>query len=89
MEGVAAAALSAAVWLLADIIAGHPYSHPLIPFWNALVRFGFFIIIALLMAKLKTAFSDQAKLIVQLEEALANIRTLSGLLPMCAWCKNI
>ena len=25
----------------------------------------------------------------RIQEALAEIKTLSGLLPMCAWCKNI
>jgi PAS domain S-box-containing protein len=32
---------------------------------------------------------DREKLIVQLKAALANVKTLSGLLPMCAWCKRI
>jgi PAS domain S-box-containing protein len=32
---------------------------------------------------------DREKLIVQLKDALANVKTLSGLLPMCAWCKRI
>jgi hypothetical protein len=28
-------------------------------------------------------------LIAELRHALANVRSLSGLLPMCAWCKKI
>jgi hypothetical protein len=32
---------------------------------------------------------EQAHLINQLEEAIANIRTLSGLVPICGWCKKI
>ena len=32
---------------------------------------------------------EREQLIVQLKEALANVKTLSGLLPMCAWCKRI
>ena len=32
---------------------------------------------------------DRERLIVQLKAALANVKTLSGLLPMCAWCKRI
>jgi diguanylate cyclase (GGDEF)-like protein len=35
--------LSAATWLLADLTAGHIYSHPAIPVWNAMMRFGFFL----------------------------------------------
>jgi hypothetical protein len=32
---------------------------------------------------------EQAHLISQLEEALSHLKTLSGLLPICAWCKKI
>lgn len=33
--------------------------------------------------------SEREALIKELQEALAKIKTLSGLLPICAWCKNI
>ena len=33
--------------------------------------------------------SEQAKLILELQEALAKVKTLSGLLPICSSCKNI
>ncbi len=32
---------------------------------------------------------EQADLIKQLQEALAEVKTLKGLIPICAWCKNI
>jgi PAS domain S-box-containing protein len=32
---------------------------------------------------------EREKLVVELQEALAHIKTLSGLIPICAWCKNI
>jgi PAS domain S-box-containing protein len=32
---------------------------------------------------------EREHLISQLQEALANIKTLSGLLPVCAWCRRI
>ena len=35
----------------------------------------------------QNAFISQTN--IQLEEALTNIKTLSGLLPICAWCKKI
>ena len=31
----------------------------------------------------------QQELILELNEALAKVKTLSGLLPICAWCKKI
>ncbi len=36
-----------------------------------------------------TVQQEQGKLIEQLEDALANIKTLRGLVPMCASCKSI
>lgn len=32
---------------------------------------------------------NQEKLIAELRDALAHVRTLSGLLPICAWCKKV
>jgi len=37
----------------------------------------------------KRAGAEKEQLIEELQEALANIKKLSGLLPMCAWCKKI
>jgi diguanylate cyclase (GGDEF)-like protein len=47
--GFAVAALSCVSWFAADVIAEHPYSHPAIPIWNALVRFGFFAVVSALI----------------------------------------
>jgi CheY-like chemotaxis protein len=32
--------------------------------------------------------ADRQRLILELQDALAHVRTLSGLLPICAWCKR-
>ena len=37
----------------------------------------------------KTAQRERERLIRELRDALANIRTLRGLIPICAWCKKI
>jgi PAS domain S-box-containing protein len=37
----------------------------------------------------KRAEEEKEKLILELQEALANVKTLSGLLPICATCKNV
>ncbi len=37
----------------------------------------------------KRAETEQQRLIGELKEALANVKTLSGLMPICAWCKKI
>ena len=37
----------------------------------------------------KAAEEEREQLISQLKEALANVKTLKGLLPVCAWCRKI
>jgi PAS domain S-box-containing protein len=37
----------------------------------------------------KLAEQDRENLILKLNDAVANIKTLKGLLPICAWCKKI
>lgn len=51
--GFALAFASAVIWLVADFTAGHQYSQLWIPFWNALVRLGFFAVTAYLLAALR------------------------------------
>jgi len=69
--GIAVAVFSCASWYTAEIAAGHPYSHPAIPVWNALVRFGFFLISGMLIATLRGA--------MQREQRLARTDALTGL----------
>ncbi len=49
-SGALIAAVSAYAWLSVDLVSGHVYEHDAIPYWNALVRFGFFILTAFLVA---------------------------------------
>lgn len=59
--GLLISILSAFTWLVADISVGENYSHPIIYFWNTLIRFGFFIFVTYLIAELhKTQESVQA-----------------------------
>lgn len=39
--------------------------------------------------ELEEALSEQSRLVDQLQEALAKVKTLSGLVPICAACKNV
>lgn len=52
-EGVTVACFSARVWLGAVIRGGRTFTHPLIPFWNALVRLGFSLIVVTLLSQLQ------------------------------------
>ena len=60
--GLAASLAGAIVWLWADVASGHPYMHPLIPFWNTLIRLGFFAIITLLLSALRSATEREREL---------------------------
>ena len=37
----------------------------------------------------RNAESERERLIGELQSALAHVRTLRGLIPICAWCKKI
>jgi len=60
--GFAMCLASAATWLAVDHATGHRYAHPAIPFWNAEVRLGFFVIVAHLLYRLRAALDAQAEL---------------------------
>src|SRR3989337_1573616 len=60
--GVAASFVSALVWLLAEITAGQSYSHPVIHYWNSLVRLSFFIIVNLLLTTLGKTLKREKEL---------------------------
>jgi diguanylate cyclase (GGDEF)-like protein len=56
---IAMAVLSCICWFAADIGAGQTYSHWAILVWNTLVRFGFFLVNALLVAALRQSLMLQ------------------------------
>jgi signal transduction histidine kinase len=62
---------SAGAWLLADLLAGQPYSHGLIPYWNAAVRFAVFASTALALAALRTAYASLQRQNAALEREIA------------------
>jgi diguanylate cyclase (GGDEF)-like protein len=69
-SGIAASILSAIVWLLADILSGNHYSHDIIYVWNTAIRFGFFIVVTLLLVELRKALEH--------EKSLSRIDHLTG-----------
>ncbi len=67
--GLFLAIVCAAVWFVADRAAGHVYAQPLIAYWNAGIRLGFFLVVAVLLAELHRALDR--------EQAVARIDTLT------------
>jgi hypothetical protein len=51
--GLSVSGVGAVAWLAADVFSGHPYSHPLIPYWNAAARLAVFGVVAVLTAELR------------------------------------
>jgi diguanylate cyclase (GGDEF)-like protein len=60
--GIGIAVLACLCWYVAELAAGGRYSHAAIPVWNALVRFGFFLITALLLTALRQSLRGQQQL---------------------------
>jgi hypothetical protein len=57
--------------------------------WNSLVRLFAFLLIASTVSTFRTAMRERDSAVQRLELAFSEIRTLEGLLPICAWCKRI
>jgi signal transduction histidine kinase len=60
--GIVVALLSACAWLFVDLTNHGIYSYPAIPYWNALVRFGFFLFITLALSSLRISQKQQEAL---------------------------
>jgi diguanylate cyclase (GGDEF)-like protein len=60
--GMVTSALCALIWYSNEALSGQIYSHPGIYFWNSSIRFGFFMIVNLLLAKLKQILAQEAAL---------------------------
>lgn len=62
--GVTASIVSALIELSIDVLSGNHYLQPVIFLWNAGIRFGFYIIVTLLLARLKET-QDQDKNLIR------------------------
>jgi hypothetical protein len=89
VPGFLVAITSAIVWLLADVGAGHAVGRAIISYWNGAVMLGEFLVVAVVVNKLQVAHETKVRMISELQEAATKIRTLTGLIPICAWCKKI
>lgn len=54
--------LSALIWMLADLTSGHTYSHYAIPFWNSIMRLGFFLMAAYFLAAIRKLLAHVTEL---------------------------
>ena len=61
-SGVAISIVCALMWFTADIKSGHHYSHSAIIYWDTSIRFGFFLIVTLLLSTLKRSYEHVKEL---------------------------
>lgn len=82
--GILFSALSMLAWLGAEFLSGALYSLPAIPYWNALVRFSFFLIVTFTLASLREAKNRQEELghfiVHDLRSPISNIQTALSML---------
>jgi hypothetical protein len=88
-EANGVAILSAVTWFVADYQSSHPYSHLSIAVWNTTIRLVAFLVLGQIVARLRFLLQKQRKISEELQKTLSEVRTLSGLLPICADCKKI
>ncbi len=86
---IMAGGLSAALWVAADLSAGSLYSAPGVVVWNTVIRLAAFVAIGWTTARIHALLDRERSLATELGAALDEVRTLKGLLPVCAWCSRI
>jgi len=57
--------------------------------WNNIIRVGIFISFSLILSRLKVDAEREMRLHRELQSTLTRVKQLTGLLPICAWCKRI
>jgi hypothetical protein len=87
--GILMSIIAVVTMIIADMMAGEYVENYIIKGWNTLVHLIFFIIVASLVNEVKSYLDKQKTIVVKLQKALSEVKTLSGLLPICAACKKI
>lgn len=87
--GIIMSVISAVTIIYADLLAGKVIQNYFIDFWNLFVHFSFFTIVVYLIYQEKISSDKNEILITRLQKALDEVKTLSGLLPICSSCKKI
>lgn len=82
------------IFSLLEIVVKNPLYKPdlsfeLLGLVTSLLMLTGVILIAPLFETVKQAEENQRKLVNELKDALVNVKTLSGMLPICASCKKI
>lgn len=87
--GIPIATASGIVAMLADLWMDKVTAHQIFSYWNAANRISFFALVVFMVDKIQSLYSRQVRLGDELSASLSEIRRLSGMLPICSWCKKI
>ncbi len=87
--GVFFAVLTVNISNLSDYLAGKVYTNFGLALWDSSIRFGFYLVVAVLIARLRTTMRERSKLIGELQATLKEVKELRGILPICSSCKKI
>lgn len=88
-EGLILALLSGLGWYLHDILSGRPHGSEFFRLWTALNHQLSYLLAAWVVGALRREVRLQQSLNQRLQGAMAEVRELKGLLPVCAWCHQI
>ena len=86
--GIVASFVCAVVWSAVDFF-GRPVVDPATEAWNIAIQCAMFISYAVVLSSVRKGIDGQRVVNADLEDALAEVKRLSGVLPICAWCKKI
>jgi len=81
--------LCSLIWFSADLLSGHPHIDTWYPFWDAAIRLTAFLLVGLSFNKSSSQLKKEVVLTAELREALSQVKTLTGLLPICCSCKKM
>ena len=87
-SGIAISLLSAGVWFDIDWHTHTPYTWT-IGEWDTAVRLVSFLTLSVTLSRIRSALGEQRRLNQELTDAMAQIKQLRGILPICSLCKKI
>ena len=88
-EGLCMALICGVGWYTHDVLSGRFVSSEFFRLLDAVNRQISYLLAAWAVGALRREVLTQQALNRQLNEAMAEVRELKGLLPVCAWCHNI
>lgn len=86
---LAVAIVSTACEMAANHVAGRTYPNPLVAGWHAMILLTALCAIGWILVHLQELFMRERQAAAKLQQSLAEVKVLEGLLPICASCKKI